>query len=155
MLDKVSDGGSSMVECPPPNRKVGCSIHDHWVNRRSTPWARAFTSTPSQQEANFRLCSAASCCHQKQIRNATQFGKWLVYIGRRGAPTNGSVRIINFENAASHKYVVQKGKGLWTTRSEMSGHWFLVLIQKWHKLCFENSGCKLLSFNNSANSSSA
>jgi len=25
--------------------------------------------------------------------------------------------IINFENADSHKYVVQKAKGLWTARS--------------------------------------
>ena len=37
--------------------------------------------------------------------------------------------IINFENAASHKYVVQKAKGLWTATSEMTGHSFLVLIQ--------------------------
>jgi len=32
-------------------------------------------------------------------------------------------------------------------------HSFLVLIQKWHKLCFENSICKRLSFNKSVNSS--
>jgi len=38
-------------------------------------------------------------------------------------------------------------------RSEMTGHSFLVLIRKWHKLCFENSSCKLLPFNNCANSS--
>jgi len=39
------------------------------------------------------------------------------------------------------------------TRSEMTGYSFLVLIQKSHNLCFEKSSCKLLSFNNSANSS--
>ena len=43
-------------------------------------------------------------------------------------------------------------KSLWMARSEMSGHSFLVLIQKLHKFCFENSSRKLLSFNNSANS---
>jgi len=39
--------------------------------------------------------------------------------------------------------------------SEMTEYSFLVLIQKWHKLCFENSTCKHLSFNNSVNSSQA
>jgi len=38
-------GNSSVVKCPPPNWKVGCSIHIHWVNCRNAPWARAFTST--------------------------------------------------------------------------------------------------------------
>jgi len=38
-------------------------------------------------------------------------------------------------------------------RSEVIEHSFLVLIQKWHKLWFESSNCKLLSFGNSANSS--
>ena len=38
-------GNSSVVKCPPLNWKVGCSIHGHWVNCRSAPWARAFTST--------------------------------------------------------------------------------------------------------------
>ena len=59
--------------------------------------------------------------------------------------------IINFEIVASHKYVVQNSKSLWMAKSEKTGHSFLVLIQKWHKLCFENSSCKLLSFNNSTN----
>jgi len=49
--------------------------------------------------------------------------------------------IIHFENTASHKYVVQKAKSLWMAKSEMIGHSFLFLIQKWHKLCFENSSC--------------
>jgi len=52
--------------------------------------------------------------------------------------------IINFENAASHKYAAQKAKGLWSARSEMTGHSFPVLIQKLHELCFENSNCKLI-----------
>jgi len=51
--------------------------------------------------------------------------------------------IVNFENAASHKYVVQNAKSLWMARSDMAGHWFLVLIEKWHKFCFENSSWKL------------
>ena len=64
--------------------------------------------------------------------------------------------VIKFENTASHKYLVQKSKSLWMARSQMNEHSVLVLIQKWHKLnCFENSSCKRLSFNNSANSSRA
>jgi len=31
-------------------------------------------------------------------------------------------------------------------KSEMTGHSFLALIQKWHNLFFENFSCKLLSF---------
>jgi len=38
--------------------------------------------------------------------------------------------IINFENATSYKYVVQKAKGLLMARSEMTGHSFAVLIQE-------------------------
>jgi len=38
--------------------------------------------------------------------------------------------IINFENPASHKYVVQKSMSLWMARSEMTEHSFFVLIQK-------------------------
>jgi len=58
--------------------------------------------------------------------------------------------VINFENrpTVSHKYLVQKSKSLWKAGSEMTEHSFLVLIKKWHKLCFENSSCKLLALNN-------
>jgi len=42
-LTGVWGGTSSVVKCPPLNCKVGCSIHGHWVNGRSTPWARVFT----------------------------------------------------------------------------------------------------------------
>jgi len=38
--------------------------------------------------------------------------------------------IINFENTASHKYLVQKTKSLLMARSEMTKHSVLVLIQK-------------------------
>jgi len=38
--------------------------------------------------------------------------------------------ITNFENAASHKYIVQKAKSLLMARLEMTGHSFVVLIQK-------------------------
>jgi len=37
------DGDNWVQECTPLNWKVGCSIHGHWVNHRSTAWARAFT----------------------------------------------------------------------------------------------------------------
>jgi len=72
---------------------------------------------------------------------------------------NGSVfgldDIVNFQNTASHKFLVQNSKSLWMSTSELTEHSFLVLIQKWHKLCFENSGCKFLSFYKSTNSSLA
>ena len=52
--------------------------------------------------------------------------------------------IINFENTASHKYLVQHSKSLWMAKSEMTGHLFVYCsIQIWHQLCFENSSCKL------------
>ena len=57
----------------------------------------------------------------------------------------------NFENAASHKNVVQTYWRLRVARSEMTGHSFLVLKQKWHKLCFENSSCKFFVVYNSVN----
>jgi len=42
----LSGGGNgSVVMCPPLNWKIGCWIHGHWVNCRSAPCARAFTST--------------------------------------------------------------------------------------------------------------
>jgi len=41
----IVPGNSSVVNFPPLSWKVGCSIHSHWVNCRSAPWARAFTST--------------------------------------------------------------------------------------------------------------
>jgi len=40
-------GDSTAVGCPPLNRRVRCSIHRHWVNRRSAPLARATTSSAS------------------------------------------------------------------------------------------------------------
>jgi len=50
--------------------------------------------------------------------------------------------IVNFGNITSHKYLVQKSK---SSCLAMTAYSFLVLIQKWHKLYFENSSCKLLS----------
>jgi len=38
--------------------------------------------------------------------------------------------IINFENPASHKYIVKKSKSLRMAKSEMTEHSFFVLIQK-------------------------
>ena len=38
-------GTSSAPKCPPLNWKVGCSIYGHWVNCRSTPWARVSTQS--------------------------------------------------------------------------------------------------------------
>ena len=60
--------------------------------------------------------------------------------------------IINFENASSHQYVVRKAKSSRMAKSEITWHSFLVLIQKWHSV-LKNCSCKLLSFNNSTNSS--
>jgi len=54
--------------------------------------------------------------------------------------------IINFENSATHQYVVQTAKTIKMARSEMTGNSFLV-IKKLHKQYFEKSSCKLLSFN--------
>ena len=56
---------------------------------------------------------------------------------------------VSFENAASHKYVVQKGKSLSRASSERVGYSFPVLIQKSHKVCFENRSSKLLSLDKS------
>jgi len=42
--------------------------------------------------------------------------------------------IVNFENATSHKYLVQKFRSLWMARSEITEHSFLVLILKGHRL---------------------
>ena len=53
--------------------------------------------------------------------------------------------VVSFENATSHKCVVQKGKSLSRVRSERVGYSFLVLIQKSHKVCSENKNFKLLS----------
>ena len=61
--------------------------------------------------------------------------------------------VVSFENAALHKYVVQKRKNLSRARSERVGYSFLVLIQKSHKVCVENRNSKLLSLDKSANSS--
>ena len=52
-------GNSTVFQCPPPNWKVGCSIRSHWVNCRSAPWARAFTSTTPA-----RSTFQASACRQ-------------------------------------------------------------------------------------------
>jgi len=46
-------------ECPPPNWKVGCSIHGHRMNRRSAPWLRALTST-----SRTRIKFQSSACRQ-------------------------------------------------------------------------------------------
>jgi len=59
MPQKKLDGNSSVVKCPPLNWKVGCSTHCHWVNCRSAPWARAFTSS-----APARSTIQASTCRQ-------------------------------------------------------------------------------------------
>ena len=36
---------SLVVECPPPNWKVGCLMHCHWMTYCSAPCVRAFTPT--------------------------------------------------------------------------------------------------------------
>jgi len=52
-------GNSSVEKCPPLNWKVGCLIHSHWVNCRSAPWARVFTSNHPA-----RSTIQASACRQ-------------------------------------------------------------------------------------------
>ena len=67
----VGGGNSSVVKCPPPNWKVGCSIHSHWVNFRSAPWARAFTSTSPT-----RSTIQASACRQQSLPKLTKNSVW-------------------------------------------------------------------------------
>ena len=58
--------------------------------------------------------------------------------GRRASSTVSKedrvfdLMVVSFENAASHKYVVQKGKSLSRASSARVGYSFLVLIQKSH-----------------------
>jgi len=59
--------------------------------------------------------------------------------------------MINFDNSASQKYVVQTASSIRMARSEITGYSFLV-IKKSNKLYFETSTWKLLSVNNFANS---
>ena len=79
--------------------------------------------------------------------------------GRRASSTVSKedrffdLMVVNVENAASHKYVVQKVKSFSRASSERVGYSFLVLIQKSHKACFENRSSKPLSLDKSANSS--
>ena len=40
------------------------------------------------------------------------------------------LKVANFENASSHKNIVQMANTLWMARSEMTAYIFLVLIQK-------------------------
>ena len=61
--------------------------------------------------------------------------------------------VVSFENASSHKYVEQKGKSLSRASSERVGYLFLILIQKSHKVCFENRSSKPLLLDKSASSS--
>jgi len=63
----AGSGDRSVVLCPPLNWKVGCSIHGHWVNRRSAPWATSFNSSAAARR-EFRLRSAADCRHQNQMK---------------------------------------------------------------------------------------
>ena len=41
---------SLVVECPPPNWKVWCSIHGHWATPCSAPSARAFRNRPDKKK---------------------------------------------------------------------------------------------------------
>ena len=45
--------------CPPPKWKVGCSIHGHWVDRRSAPGQQR-SPQPPRQKALFKLRPAAN-----------------------------------------------------------------------------------------------
>jgi len=71
-MKNFGGGNSSAAKCPPPNWKVGCSIHSHWVNCRSAPWARAFTST-----APARSTIQASACRYLPSTKLTKKRKLL------------------------------------------------------------------------------
>jgi len=65
---------SSVIKCLLPNWKVGCTIHSHWVNCHSAPWARVFTSTVPA-----RSTIQASACRQlpsPKIKKS-YFGKFV------------------------------------------------------------------------------
>jgi len=59
---RTSCGDVSVVECPPLNRKVGCSIHGHWVNRRSAAQLKSISlNRPGKkQNSGFDLPSIAT-----------------------------------------------------------------------------------------------
>ena len=80
-------------------------------------------------------------CGAKSIFNSFQRGSVF------------DLMVVSFENAALHKYVVQKGKSLSRASSERVAYSLLVLIQKSHKVCFENRSSKTFSLDKSANSS--
>ena len=51
----VSSRSQFSGRVPPLNGKVLCSIRSLWVTRRSTPWARPFTSDPWQKKPYSRF----------------------------------------------------------------------------------------------------
>jgi len=67
-------------------------------------------------------CNDTRQCGVKSIFNSLQRGFF-------------DLMVVSFEDATSHKYVVQKGKSLSRSRSERLGYSFLVLIQMSHKVC--------------------
>jgi len=71
-------GINSVVKCPPLNWKLGCSIHGHWVNFRSTPWARMFTQNrPGRgQISGFGLPLTAVT---KNLKKRSHFGRSVQY----------------------------------------------------------------------------
>ena len=85
----------------------------------------------------------------------TQIIRWLI-LNNVGWKTFSTFfwkdqMIINFANASSHKCFVRVFEQLdqkWLGRPI-----HFLFLSKIHKLCFKNSSCKLLSLNNSTNSS--
>jgi len=65
-------GNSSVVNTPLLDWNVGCSIHTHWVNCRSAPWARANTPT-----APARSTIQASVCHRLPSPKLTKKFVWF------------------------------------------------------------------------------
>jgi len=56
----------STADCPPSKRMVGCSIPGHRVNRRSAPWATAFTATTPTKS----IIQAPACRRQLSLNKS-------------------------------------------------------------------------------------
>ena len=114
---------SSVVMCPPPNWKVGCSIHNHWVNCCSAPWAIAFTSTTPA-----RSTIQASACRQlsspKLTKKQNSF-KLLLYMASALTyilcNTAWSVDCVNHHFIAKNNTLTYH-----TSRATLGDKWLLI-----------------------------
>ena len=127
-------GSSSVVQCPPLNSKVGCSIHCHWVNCRSDPWIRAFTST-----APARSAIQASACRKlpwpKLIKNFTRYAKSF---GGGMAPwPRLAIRLWTYPHCAVIYKNNPKFSNFWKSKLQDFPH----LLRVWSVLWLKRSAC--------------